>query len=206
LGIYNYWLQTTTAILAEGEFRHYEFQNPALSIILSCSFYLLLHIILLYDRIKLIVVPLLWYLKYTFLYWIFVNISCFRILHICQYNEMSLFPSLTWPPLVLRNVCYKICRLEFHLGLLLGCWLQTEVFFLLPTGLTVFIVFFLIFSTGSVIPIQRPNAKVQQVGLATYHLPAISDQVMIEWIYNSTLQYCFIACTRTILPYQNLFL
>jgi len=53
-------------MLAEGEFKHYEYQNPALSIILSCSIYRLLYIILLYDRIKFILVPLLWYLKYTF--------------------------------------------------------------------------------------------------------------------------------------------
>jgi len=43
--------------------------------------------------------------------------------------------------LVLRNTWYKICRLEAHLGLLLGCWLQTEVLFRLPTGLTLFILF-----------------------------------------------------------------
>jgi hypothetical protein len=91
LGVSNYWLQITTTMLAVGEFKHYECQNPALSIILSCSIYLLLYIILLYDCIKLILLPLLWYLKYTFPYWIFVHVSCFRILHICQYNEMSLF-------------------------------------------------------------------------------------------------------------------
>jgi len=50
-------------MLAEGEFKHYECQNPALSIILSCSIYLLLFIILLYDRIKLNLVPLLLYLR-----------------------------------------------------------------------------------------------------------------------------------------------
>jgi len=55
-------------MLAEGEFKHYECQNPALSIILSCSIYLLLYITLLYDRIKLTLVSLLWYLKYTFPY------------------------------------------------------------------------------------------------------------------------------------------
>jgi hypothetical protein len=135
-----------------------------LNIILNCSIYLLLYIVLLYDRINLTLVPRLWFLKYTIPYWIFVHISCFRILHICQYNEMSLFSSLSWPPIVLRNAWYEICRLEPHLGLLIGCWLQTEILFRLPTGLTVFILF-LIVSTGSVIPIQRPKAKVQQVGL-----------------------------------------
>jgi len=68
LGISNYRLQTTTAMLAEGEFKHYECQNPASSIILSCSIYLLLYVIFLYDLIKLIIVSLLWYLKYKFSY------------------------------------------------------------------------------------------------------------------------------------------
>ena len=42
-------------MLAEGEFKHYECQNPGLIIILSCSIYLLLFIV---DCIKRILVLL----------------------------------------------------------------------------------------------------------------------------------------------------